>query len=186
MTRTKETLVGSMLSSILSVFGCGRNEPAQTQDREPQQAEQTTVTDLSDSDLRELTRFLPDFIDSLQHRERGDEAKAALSMLAALPLGGNPEVINRNGNRILWATTVHGLDRLKDTASLARDSEDAGIRQAKRKELAELLRLDDVNERTNAILEKIQQGQTPTERELAILKVAADFMRSESPTKHGE
>ncbi|WP_372724046.1 hypothetical protein [Novipirellula sp.] len=117
---------------------------------------------MSESDLRELTRMLPDFIDSVQHRESGNDAKAALSTLAALPLGVNPEAMNRIANRVLSGTIVHGLDRIKETALLARDSEDADSRKTKTKELADLLRIDDVDERTNEILEKLQHGQTST------------------------
>ncbi len=106
--------------------------------------------------------MLPDFIDSVQHRESGNDAKAALSTLAALPLGVNPEAMNRIANRVLSGTIVHGLDRIKETALLARDSEDADSRKTKTKELADLLRIDDVDERTNEILEKLQHGQTST------------------------
>jgi hypothetical protein len=141
------------------------------------------VTDLTDGDLRELTRMLPDFIDSLQHRARGDEARAALSMLTALPLGRDTDVVNRNASCITWATTVHGLDRVKDTALLARDSADPNIRKSKADELANLLRIDNVSDRTEAILEKLQHGHSPTAQELAILKLAAELMRSSQSTQ---
>jgi len=138
------------------------------------------VTDLRESDLRELTRILPDLIESIQQRENGDGTGAAMSTLVALPHGGDTELMKRNANRITWATTVHGLDRIKEAALLARDSVDADTRKTRSKELAVLL-IDDVSERTDAILERIQQGQTPTSRELAMLKVAAKLMGSESP-----
>jgi hypothetical protein len=179
-------MLGSIGAAILSLFGCGHASPPQPNSAESQSTTKTIMSDLSDSDLQELTRMLPDFIDSVQHRESGNDEQAALSTLAALPLGGNPEVMNRNANRILWATTVHGLDRIKETALLARDSEDAVTRKAKSEELANLLRIDDVDERANAILEKLQHGQTPTSQEFAILKLAAELMGAESPTTQGE
>ncbi|MFT5525174.1 MAG: hypothetical protein ACI9HK_003141 [Pirellulaceae bacterium] len=58
-------------------------------------------------------------------------------MLAAVPLGGNTEVMNRNATRITWASHVYRTDRLKETALLARDSDDADIRKAKSVELAD-------------------------------------------------
>ena len=186
MSTPKKTLLGSICTAILSLFGCEHTPPTQPKSAESQPTNKTNMPDLSESDLRELTRMLPDFIDSVQHRESGNDAQAALSTLAALPLGGNPEVMNRNANRILWATTVHGLDRVKETALLARDSEDADTRKTKTEELADLLRIDDVDERTNAILEKLQHGETPTSRERAILKLGAELMRSESSAAHGE
>lgn len=186
MSTTRKTLLGSFIAWFQSLFGREQGTPSRNEDAYPPVSNSATATDLSDGDLRDLTRMLPDFIDSLQHRERGDEAQAALSMLAALPIGGNPEVMNRNANRITWATAVHGIDRLKDTALLARDSADSEIRKVKKDELADLLRIDDVDERTDAILEKLQQGQMPTTQEFAILKLGAELMRSDSPTGHGK
>jgi len=177
---------GSFLEWIRSLLGGRPPLPLPAEDAHPRFSDSATAADLSAADLRELTRLLPDFIDSLEHRERGDDAQAALSLLAALPIGGNPDVIGRNESRITWASTVHGIDRLKQTALLARDADDAEIRLSKTNELRELLRMDDVDARTNAILEKLQQGQTPSARELAILKLGAELMRSDSHTEHGE
>jgi hypothetical protein len=129
-------------------------------------------------DLPELIRMLPDFIDSVQGRRKGDDATAALSMLGALPLGADTSVMERNGKRVEWAITVHGFDRVKNTASLARDSDDPSIRKSKSAELADLLKTEDADDRVNAILERLQEGQLPTEQERQILEIAKDLFQS--------
>ena len=197
----RKMIFGSICLLALSPCGCGKSgtvrtpdppetpappeAPAPPESPAPPEApvEQTAENELTDSDLRELTRMLPDLIDAVRSSQNGDNAKAALSNLEALPLGGDTDVIDRNRDRILWATAVHGLDHVQDTALQARDSEDAAVRESKRLELADLLRIDDVAERSNAVLEKILQGKKPTEQEVAILEVAAEIMQSSSPAQ---
>ncbi|MCA9180113.1 MAG: hypothetical protein KDA51_01635 [Planctomycetales bacterium] len=131
-----------------------------------------------EDDLPKLIRMLPDWLSAAQARLSGDETTAALSTLATLPFGGDTSIWQRNVKRVEWAIAVHGLNRVSHTALLARDADDRDIRSSKSAELADMLSTDDVDDRVNAILERMQDGRQPNAQECQILAIAKDLFRA--------
>jgi len=134
--------------------------------------------DNENAELASLVAVLPAFIEMIQHRLAGNNEQAALSMLAAIPPGGDTGLMERYGPRIVCAIAIHGMDAVREAAVGACHLPAGAARTARIDELAMMLDTDHVDECVNEILGRIQQGEPPTQRDLLILESARDLYRA--------
>jgi hypothetical protein len=124
-----------------------------------------------------LAVTLPDFLDMVERRLEGNKEQAALSLLGAIPPGGDTTLLEHYCQGIEWAVAVEGMDAVRSLAAEARDLPAGGAKTAKIDELAALLNITGADALVNEVLGKLQQGQTPTNRDLRILTAAKNLYR---------